>query len=452
MLKASNYNFLEKTDDGYLLAYNSKTGAFAAINGNLKDRVLKIMENPLIVEDKNIIEELFKGGFIIDDTVDEFAEIKKMYEEYKKDTKKSILTLLASETCNFNCPYCFIYERRGFNMKPWVYSAILKFIEKNMEENSQLKINWFGGEPTLAHKNIVNFMHRLNALSNQNKFKVIYSMVTNGYLLNKDRFSEYVELGLNMFQITLDGNKESHDKTRTLRNGNGTFETIWKNLEQIKETNKCFDMAIRVNFLKGMETEVELLAGKFAEVFGKDDRFNIYFRPVYDFKTTRDEICSIKEDIYSLKEGLYAQMKYNLLAANLTGKIKTHTLLSNPVPRPIPGWCDTEKKNFWVIGADGKLFKCDSYIGNQEQAVGELSEDGNIKEYANVYNWGKNIYKESETQKCKDCNLLPICQGGCPRMRKEQKNTCYLSEEQLKFALIETHKFNLNLKEKSQIK
>lgn len=451
MYKKSRYNFLIKNDDGYLLAYNSKTGAFAAINGVLKDTVLKIIENPASAnqQNENIIKELVKGGFIIDDAINEFEEIKKMYEEYKEDMKKTVLTLLASETCNFSCPYCFVYDRRGFNMKPWVYRAILKYIEKNIKENSQLKINWFGGEPTLAHKDLINFMHELNVLSWKNKFKVIYSMVTNGYLLNKDRLSEYVDLGLNMFQITLDGDRESHDKTRVLRNGAGTFEIIWRNLEQIKDLEKYFDITIRVNFLKGMETEVELLVKKFAETFGKDDRFNIYFRPVYNFKTARDEICSIKENIYSLKEGLYIQMKYNLLAASLTGKIKTNRLLSNPVPRPIPGWCDTEKKNFWVIGADGKLFKCDSYIGNEDHAVGELSRDGNIKRYANVYNWEKNIYKEAETQKCKDCNLLPICQGGCPRMRKEQKNACYLAEEQLKFALIETHKFNLSLQAKN---
>lgn len=34
-------------------------------------------------------------------------------------------------------------------------------------------------------------------------------------------------------------------------------------------------MAIRVNFLKGMEVEIESPAKKFADVFGKDERFNI---------------------------------------------------------------------------------------------------------------------------------------------------------------------------------
>jgi len=446
MYKKSKYNFLLETDDGFLLVYNSKTGAFAAVPGDLKGKVSVLIEDPSAGDrEELLVQELSNGGFIVENQKDESGEVREIYENYKKDNLKNVLTLLASENCNFSCPYCFVYERRGFNMKPWVYDAVMKHIEKNIPENSQLKINWFGGEPTLSHNAIVDFMGKLNAFAGKKNIKLLYSMVTNGYLLDKKKFSEYLKLGLNMFQITLDGNEVSHDRTRCLVNGKGTFKVIWENLEKIKELPEYYDMAIRVNFLKGMEPEIDVLARKFADKFGKDERFNIYFRPVYDFKTTREDVCEVKENIYSLKEGIYKQMKYNLLSASLSGKIRTNTLLSNPVPRPVPAWCDTEKQNFYVVGADGKLFKCDSYIGNKEQAVGELTEEGDIRKYPGAYNWNKNVYEEPETAKCRDCRLLPICQGGCPRMRKEQKGTCYLSEEQLKFALLETHKFNLSL-------
>ncbi|MEF3279484.1 MAG: SPASM domain-containing protein [Elusimicrobiota bacterium] len=67
------------------------------------------------------------------------------------------------------------------------------------------------------------------------------------------------------------------------------------------------------------------------------------------------------------------------------------------------------------------IFKCDSYIGNKDQAVGELLENGDIKKYMDTYNWDKNIYEEGETQKCLDCKLLPICQGGMSSYEKGTK-------------------------------
>jgi uncharacterized protein len=446
MFKTSNYNFFVETDDGHLLLYNAKTGAFAAVPLNVKSDIDHLLKSPCERHsaDKETLDNLKKGGFLVKAEADEFSEIRKTYENYKNDNKKMILTLLASETCNFNCPYCFIYDRRGFNMKPWVYDAVLKYIEKNAGEHGNIKINWFGGEPTLGHDNIVSFSRRLNDLIAARKFETkVYTMVTNGYLLTKERLKTYAELGINMFQVTLDGNEATHDKTRCLVNGGRTFATIWKNLTDIKSTDCRFDMAIRVNFLKGMEKEIGDLTGKFAETFGKDDRFSIYFRPVYNFETKRDDICAVQDDIYSLEAGVDLQMKYNLQAAEATGTLRTRFLLSNPVPHPIPGWCDTEKKNFWVIGADGLLFKCDSYIGAKEQAVARLTGNGDVEPLEGAYNWNKNIYEDEKNKKCMGCKMLPLCQGGCPRLRKEGGMICYLNEEHIKTALLKTHAFNL---------
>jgi len=446
MLKASNYNFFVETDDDHLLLYNAKTGAFAAVPIKVKSDIEHLLKSPRErnAGEKEILDNLTKGGFLVEADANEFNEIKKTYENYKNDNKKMILTLLASETCNFNCPYCFIYDRRGFNMKPWVYDAVLKYIEKNAGERTNIKINWFGGEPTLDHKNIVSFSRRLNALIAARKFETkVYTMVTNGYLLTKEKLETYVDLGINMFQVTLDGNEGTHDKTRCLASGGKTFSAIWRNLVDMKSTGCSFDMAIRVNFLKGMEKDIKELTDKFAETFGKDDRFSIYFRPVYNFETKRDDICAVQDDIYSLEDGVSLQMKYNLQAAEATGTLRTRFLLSNPVPHPIPGWCDTEKKNFWVIGADGLLFKCDSYIGTKGQAVARLTESGDVEYISGAYNWNKNIYEDEKNKKCLSCKLLPLCQGGCPRLRKEGRMVCYLSEEHIKTALLKTHAFNL---------
>ena len=87
MLKASNYNFLEVTDDGKLLIYNSRTGAFAAVPEKAGEDIKALLANPEPGSgaDTEIIENLKKGGFLLDEGIDELSEIQ---EDKKKQLEK----------------------------------------------------------------------------------------------------------------------------------------------------------------------------------------------------------------------------------------------------------------------------------------------------------------------------------------------------------------------------
>ncbi|MBF0362787.1 MAG: SPASM domain-containing protein [Oligoflexia bacterium] len=431
--------------------YNSKSGAFASVPIEIKPLIDKILTNPNCIDaNEEARNELLHGSFILDEDCSELEEVKSVHYRYKENKSSMILTLLSSENCNFKCPYCFIYKRRGFNMKPWVYDSVIKLIESNIVPDFKLRINFFGGEPTLAHRETISFLKQVRELSLKNNFKELkYSMVTNGYLLTKEKFIEYLSLGLNSFQITLDGDATTHDKTRCLTNGQGTYNKIWNNLLDIKTIPGEWDVAIRSNFLQGMDKEISSLTKEFNDNLASDKRFSIYFRPVYNFETERDDICSVETNLYSLEDGVYKQMEYNLNSAKTNGELRKEMLLSNPIPMPIPSWCDTEKGNFWVVGADGLLFKCDSYVGDADKASAKLNSDGTITYFDN-YDWNKSVYDNKINTKCLECKMLPICQGGCPRLRKEGNTDCYFKHEMLETAMINTHKFHLENKGESK--
>ena len=441
--KESYYNFTTESDDGNLLMYNSKTGAFVAVPSQFRNNVESILGKPNLNMSNSMTNDLIRGGFIVEEAVDEFVEIRETYSGFKKDKTNMILTLLVSESCNFRCPYCFIYKKRGFNMKSWVYSGLLNLIEKSIVPNFELSISWFGGEPTLSHDQIIYFMEKLNSLAIKHHFKRLnYSMVTNGYLLTIDKFRQYIEKDLREFQITIDGGEKHHDKTRFLADGSGSFERIWNNLIAIKNEKSEFKMAIRVNFLKEYDADVSALIEKFNNEFGDDPRFGMYFRPIYNFDTDRNDINVLQKNIYTLKDGLDKQLEYSM---DIISECKhPHSVVMshlNVVPNPKPAWCNTEKDNFWVVGADGLLFKCDSFIGSKEHAVAELLEDGSISSLNNKYDWGKSVY-DNENSKCFQCKLLPICQGGCPRIRMKNNDACYLTESIIYNAMKKTHNIN----------
>lgn len=441
MHRESKYNFLIESADDHLLLYNSRTGAFASLPLSQRPQVEEILS----LEDKNVDRELKEalvhGGFLVPASLDELDEIKNRFFTFKNDKKAMRLAMLASEDCNFRCPYCFVYERRGFNMKEWVYDATLKLIERSATDDFCLRISWFGGEPTLAERQILNFMKKLNAMGSRRKFRSLkYSMVTNGYLLTKQSVERYLDEGLDSFQVTLDGDAASHDRTRVLRDGRGTFDVIWDNLISIKEIERNLEMSVRANFLKNRDAEMQSLIDKFSDQFGGDKRYVLYFRPVYNFETGRQDICQLKSEVFSLEDGIHKQMDYNIGAARESGRVLSDVRMVNPVPKPIPAWCNAEKDNFWLVGADGLLFKCDSLFGEEDKACARLREDGTIDPLDDAYGWGRSIYDEGRT-KCLDCRLLPICQGGCARRRRTQPDSCYLNEKVLTSAMLRVHEF-----------
>lgn len=71
-------------------------------------------------------------------------------------------------------------------------------------------------------------------------------MVTNAYLSNK--IAEYVDdLKISALQITLDGTKETHNQTRCLKNGLGTFDKILQNIDILLGKSKTVRISVRMN-------------------------------------------------------------------------------------------------------------------------------------------------------------------------------------------------------------
>src|SRR5207237_2873060 len=63
-------------------------------------------------------------------------------------------------------------------------------------------------------------------------------MITNGLLLTEDVVDRLVPRGLRGIKITLDGDKETHDRMRPLRGGQGTLDRIVDNSRKVAERTR----------------------------------------------------------------------------------------------------------------------------------------------------------------------------------------------------------------------
>ena len=444
-MKASNYNFLTRSDDGFMLMYNTRTGAFIAVPEHAAATPRALLADPDAGTDAAARGTLLDAGFLVEDDFNERQQVEKRFRAFQ-NSKGMSLTLFPSENCNFRCPYCFIYDRRGMAMEPWVYKAVLELIKRNIVPDFDLNINWFGGEPTLEKENMISFMGEVRQELQKHRVRRFTSAIyTNGYLLTKEAFADYLHAGISTFQVTLDGPEAAHNKTRSLKSGQGTFRKIWGNLESIKSgaaPEWKFKLRIRVNFLTGQDREIETLTEAFRAAFGTDPRFSIVFKPVFSATTSRDDVSVMESEIFSFEDGIAKQLDYQLASAKKTGVIDVRSLITSPVPDPIPGWCQAEQRNSWSVGADGLLFKCDTYSGDTSKASGRLREDGSIELNGRLHEWDTSVHDSAES-KCAQCKFLPVCQGGCARKRAKRiaEGNCYFNEERISKAMAATHEY-----------
>lgn len=165
-------------------------------------------------------------------------------------------TVLTSTSCNLGCPYCFqnigAADSGRFD-PPRIEKFVLStekvdrtaaFILSQMENlgYDRLRLLLFGGEPLLNPKACLSLLRRFEHQVEE----LDADMVTNGVLLKPALAEQLADAGLKSAQITLDGNKEIHDKTRATRAGRPTFDKIMSNI-RAAQTNAGMRFGVRVN-------------------------------------------------------------------------------------------------------------------------------------------------------------------------------------------------------------
>lgn len=421
-MKRSFYSFEKDFGSDCKMIYSSKTGGIVLLEGIQKQLYeTGHYEHP---ELSNLVDE----GFIVDENKPEIDDIRNWHELYCSEDALMNVTLMSSESCNFGCPYCFQYQLNECNMRPEVYDATYKLIRNYVsrsEADKALRISWFGGEPTLDLQGIKDFMGRIQSLKKDFRFSLSSAMVTNGYILTPTHFEELISLGVDDIQITLDGNKHTHDSLRTLKGGQPTFDVIYKNMLGYRDIKRKFRVAVRGNYLKSTLSSIHQLIDRFCEDFGDDERFVIYFRPVYHYETDRQSIDSLEDDIFTIEDGLEVQRKLALKVYEKLGR-ELYSNMFQFLPNPMPSWCPSDRKNAYIIGADGSLYMCDTMVSNKH-SVGTISPDGEIVYSDRMGNW-KDTGVFERSGRCSKCKLLPICMGGCRRLRAQNMRSCYWTE------------------------
>lgn len=303
-------------------------------------------------------------------------------------------------------------------MSPEVMDRIVKYVT-SCPDLKEIKITWFGGEPLMAIPQIEEFYDKF---SSEWKNPIDSNIITTGYHIDPEAIRVMKKVGITSAQITIDGLKETHNKVKHLPSGEDVFEKVIGNIALLNDLAPEINIVIRVNLTRENAHEYAELVKFYFERF--KGRKNIGIAPAFvlDRGVSNCDICAEESVLFQHKD----RSEYILDLA--------HRGIDSPFVRyPERFFNECAIRNDMAISFDpeGYAYKCWEVIGNREYAVGKLNEEGILTEI-NEKVLNRQLFGADtiDDPTCSQCKYLPVCNGGCPIQRIQNKfengknNTC----------------------------
>lgn len=410
-LKWHRYNYLFEKENHYFL-YNSLTNSFALLNQETYELLCDIRNGRQSMDkiEEDVLSVLHQMQAINVNEEEVVNQIRFISQKSKFDETTLYLTLNPTLACNFKCPYCFEHTHPDIFMNDDVEESIVSFVRSKLPLR-KLNVMWFGGEPLLGFKRIESLSRKLKEMVENYSA----SMITNGYLLNQEIIASLEDLRIAMIQVTLDGLADTHDQKRCLKSGGPTFDKIIANIKNCLKFAPRVKIVVRVNIDRNNEEDYQ----KVVEYFKSNGIEGVDIVP--GFIVDRDSDCLT----CAFNHKQIIKFACDLFHNNHLIPIRFFSSLS----RNSCGACNS---NTFVIGPEGELYKCWEEVGRRECVVGNLRNSSGNKGHLLRYVSGIDQFDDPE---CVQCGLLPVCDGGCPRVRLLNKyegrnlETCHLLKD-----------------------
>lgn len=410
-MKISKYTFMFDENGQEYYVYNTLSNALMEIDKESYSLLFESRNTQKLSTadfDEDLWEALCINNIISDNDTDDYLKYKASITNIRKQRTGMHLTLAPTMDCCFRCHYCFEKYKEKKYMTPEIMDQIIKYVT-SYPELKNIKITWFGGEPLMAVPQIEEFYDKFRDIWQE---PFISNIITTGYHIDKESIRVMQKVGISSVQITLDGMKEIHNKVKHLPSGEDVFERILSNIELLNDSAPEINITIRVNLtLENKEEYIPLHKLCLTRFYG---RSNITISPAFVLDRGTGDICRSNNNIFF---GHIERSKFILnLAKNGINSVFVR------YPEPFFNECAIRNEMAIAFDPEGYAYKCWEVIGNKEYAIGKLNDDGILTDInqtiLNRQLYGADTFDDPI---CSQCKYLPICNGGCPIQRIENK-------------------------------
>jgi uncharacterized protein len=335
--------------------------------------------------DEDALQVLIGNGFLVRDRQADRRQLDQYFARVTSSTDELHITVLTTLQCNFACDYCYQGDRGDYNrfaekMTMETAMRVGNWIERELDrvQPEKLTLMFFGGEPLLNVPVMYQLAERAWHASHARGVRMGVGIITNGLLLTPEVVDRMLPFGLHGIKITLDGDRDTHNRMRPLRGGQGTFDRIIDNLRQVADR---VPISIGGNFDYSSVDSFPALLDYLAEQPFADKLVKVNFKPVIRNAPAAP----------TPPKGMLSLTPVNAAGKPLGGTCMTSAGTGGacgscdddkmsflraetqrrgfPTPNGVPrGPCHVHLTHAHTIGPDGSLYACPGFTGEKSMS------------------------------------------------------------------------------------
>jgi len=420
----TRYLFVYKLADDRYLLINSLTGAVDVVETEVLRAFATIRRGsaPALPEDQ--IQSLVRRGHLYPARADEEMQVDRLVafaRENRARTQAICFVLCPTVSCNLRCPYCFephkMHEDGRLMTLEQVEQAFvaLDTIRTMRPDIPQASLNLFGGEPLLPTTRHV-VAHVLERAAARDLPISITSNGTHAHIFT-ELLRPYRERIL--FDISMDGPREIHDRRRITVNGGGTFSRISDNVGLLLGLG--FRVAVRMNLNEDNVAAVPaFLEYVRQQGWNRDENFQMTVSPVTNYTgRSADGLIPPSQLEMRLRRAIPEHLLKEI-PVSLNGDVSRLNLpVSDALGEsmvagkfmPSLYYCEASGALFYCMGPDSLIYPCNQIIGDPTWAIGHFSPSLSI-DPQKVALWHNRAV--TNMPGCMECGIAFLCSGGCP--------------------------------------
>jgi len=352
-----------------------------------------------------------------------------------------LLAKPSGSTCNLDCTYCFflskeaLYPNDASRMSEATLEAYLvQLLEAH--RTPEVTVAWQGGEPTLMG---LDFFRRSVELVDRYKGpdqQIEYTMQTNGVLLD-DQWCAFLRQHNFLVGLSVDGPPAMHDTYRVNRGGQGTHRQVMKGLATLRRHDVDVNILCTVNAAN---------ADHGAQVyrFFRDELGAEFMQFIPIVERATAQTLPLANQGWSERPGgerlLYTQTGSLVTERSVGGEQYGRFLvdiyeewLRGDVGTVFVQLFDVTLQAYFgqyslcihapicgtalALEHNGDLYSCDHYV-EPNYLLGSIHDRPMLDLVASPQQreFGKHK-RDSLTAQCRSCDVLRLCNGGCPKDR-----------------------------------
>lgn len=312
------------------------------------------------------------------------------------------LNLLVAQMCNSRCRYCYAGDG-DYGDEMFMPAEVAKeAIAGAMKHFDSIEnIQFFGGEPLLAAKLIIELVSFTENLAVELKKRVPIFLLTTNLTILPDDILELIKAGKISVLTSLDGPADAHDYNRRFSGGKPTYDTVVRNIKKLAPYSQ--PRSIEATYT-AHHRDIGLTPQQVkAHVHSISPTARVNVIP------TLDSSDGTAWKIFHADLLSYCAGESGWDAARLRPVLTRYReVVSGKTRRDI--FCDMGVRNF-TVDARGRVWPC-QVLCNKSESLGSIADGWESIAQRFTAGLGKSLRK-SNFKDCRSCFLKDYCTS-CP--------------------------------------